>query len=478
MVCDLAAAERQQLTGQVRGPFGRRCDLLGGFRHLRFETWLFHQQARITLHDSEQIVKVMRDAGGQSSDGFHFLRLTGDSLQKRCRAGFPFDHGSLSAPLLFGADTFQRSAALVSEGLQRVEVLIPVGARRVTVDRQKPENPVRRPDGDVHERGRKPGPIAEQDIIHMRIGRRRTQNQLGALLDNAPHQRVGVRPGIGRGNLGRPAIDGVDVQEGTDFVFFSGVKVEPARVPPDQLVRHTSHDAGGLAGGAGGAQIPAQFQQSGAARLGPLARGHLALQFFADPAKGAVSRLQFTLDARHVGVPFIRLHSRLVQLGGQFPEARPELLTFARFRAQQFADAGKFGRPLSNLQFHLLAGPTERFLELFAVGQNRFQLITGFDHFSDVLFDAAGDIFAGLQQFLFELLLGRLLGLQLCGGHGEVVFLLQDPRLQLFAQSEQCLLVFLPLMDLGVQRRLRPAQFIAQFLARLLKCLFELFAVK
>ena len=43
-------------------------------------------QAGVTLDDREQVIEVMRDAGGELADGFHLLRLAKLRLEARSRS--------------------------------------------------------------------------------------------------------------------------------------------------------------------------------------------------------------------------------------------------------------------------------------------------------------------------------------------------------------------------------------------------------
>ena len=79
---ELLAAEREQLPGEVRGA-------LRGDRHL-VERFLGRvgqafgspdDQLRVALDDGEDVVEIMRDAGGELADGLHFLRLAQLRLQ-------------------------------------------------------------------------------------------------------------------------------------------------------------------------------------------------------------------------------------------------------------------------------------------------------------------------------------------------------------------------------------------------------------
>ena len=123
------------------------------------------------------------------------------------------------APRFFCAEAFQRSAAVVGQRLQHIQILLTVGLRHVLVNRKKAEHFVLRPDRDIHQRGRKPGAIAEQNIIGVPVGHTRTQDQLGPFLDHAPHGGAGSRSQIGRWNLRRPAIDRVDVQDRMNLIL-------------------------------------------------------------------------------------------------------------------------------------------------------------------------------------------------------------------------------------------------------------------
>ena len=71
----LPPAERQQLLGQTRGALGRTADLAGGaqlFRALRQD---LDQLVAVTKQHRDQVVEIVRDAGGQPADCFHLLRL-------------------------------------------------------------------------------------------------------------------------------------------------------------------------------------------------------------------------------------------------------------------------------------------------------------------------------------------------------------------------------------------------------------------
>ena len=129
-VDDLFAAEDQQLTGQMRGAVDRGSDLFERFSHLRFDVLFLHQERGVTLDDTEQIVKVMSDAGGQLADGFHLLRLA-----LLCLQSGPFGYIARgTAHRLFGADALQRGSAVVGQRLERVQVLLIVGPRRIALN--------------------------------------------------------------------------------------------------------------------------------------------------------------------------------------------------------------------------------------------------------------------------------------------------------------------------------------------------------
>src|SRR5258706_10701830 len=70
-------------------------------------------------------------------------------LENSSLAGLPLH--DTSALGLFRANPFQGTAALVGQGLQEVEVFFLVSSWRITLDGKKPDNPVSRPDGDVHQ---------------------------------------------------------------------------------------------------------------------------------------------------------------------------------------------------------------------------------------------------------------------------------------------------------------------------------------
>jgi hypothetical protein len=71
----LAAAERQQLTGEAARAVGRLQDfahvLAPGVRCLQ----RVHDQLAVAADGGQQVVEVVRDAAGQPADGLHLLRL-------------------------------------------------------------------------------------------------------------------------------------------------------------------------------------------------------------------------------------------------------------------------------------------------------------------------------------------------------------------------------------------------------------------
>ena len=72
---NLPAAERQKLAGQVGGALRGQTDFFQRPGCFRLKFLVFHEQGRVALHHAQQIVKIMRHAGGQLPDRFHFLRL-------------------------------------------------------------------------------------------------------------------------------------------------------------------------------------------------------------------------------------------------------------------------------------------------------------------------------------------------------------------------------------------------------------------
>ena len=73
----LLAAEREQLAGQVGGPFGGGADLIETSGDLAGESHGIHApQVGVSTNDSQEIIKVMGNPAGELANGLQLLRLS------------------------------------------------------------------------------------------------------------------------------------------------------------------------------------------------------------------------------------------------------------------------------------------------------------------------------------------------------------------------------------------------------------------
>ena len=72
---DLAAAEGEELPREVGGALRGLLDLFERLGEVGAQSGHRELEAGVALDDGEQVVEVVRDAGGELPDGFHFLRL-------------------------------------------------------------------------------------------------------------------------------------------------------------------------------------------------------------------------------------------------------------------------------------------------------------------------------------------------------------------------------------------------------------------
>ena len=71
----LPPAERQQLLRETRGPLGGAADLARGPQLFRPFGHDLDQLVAVAEQHGDQVVEVVRDAGGEAADRFHLLRL-------------------------------------------------------------------------------------------------------------------------------------------------------------------------------------------------------------------------------------------------------------------------------------------------------------------------------------------------------------------------------------------------------------------
>lgn len=125
-VQDLLAGEREQLPGQVRGPFARVPDVLDRRAPRIVRKGASQQHLAVAVHDREDVVEVVRDATGQPSDGLHLLRVPelrfglADAFLQPC---------ARVLQLLHQPDAPQRAAELLLHGL-----VDPAGLRALLED--------------------------------------------------------------------------------------------------------------------------------------------------------------------------------------------------------------------------------------------------------------------------------------------------------------------------------------------------------
>ena len=79
--CDLAAAERQHLPGELGGAIGGAVDLLGVGAARIVGAHPVDDDVGVAEDRGEQVVEVVSDAAGQPSHGFHLLRVTEQLLE-------------------------------------------------------------------------------------------------------------------------------------------------------------------------------------------------------------------------------------------------------------------------------------------------------------------------------------------------------------------------------------------------------------
>ena len=72
---DIFAAEHEQLPREAGGAFGGKKNRLHRLEHFGRQRRLGEQRAGMSLDDRQHVVEIVRDAGGELADGFHFLRL-------------------------------------------------------------------------------------------------------------------------------------------------------------------------------------------------------------------------------------------------------------------------------------------------------------------------------------------------------------------------------------------------------------------
>jgi hypothetical protein len=111
----LPPAEGQELSGQLRSAL-RRLERLLCPRGL-FRVGLGHgkEQRRASRDDREQVVEVVRDAAGATTDGFQSLRMIELLGEKQSLLFQPFERGDV-APL---RDEQRGAALFVTDGLER-----------------------------------------------------------------------------------------------------------------------------------------------------------------------------------------------------------------------------------------------------------------------------------------------------------------------------------------------------------------------
>ena len=81
------AAESQELAGEGRSPACSVGNLLGGGEQRGFRAQAFEKKFGIAGDHHEEIIEIVGDAAGETSDGFHLLRLL-----KLLFEGAPFGH--------------------------------------------------------------------------------------------------------------------------------------------------------------------------------------------------------------------------------------------------------------------------------------------------------------------------------------------------------------------------------------------------
>ena len=247
---DLAAAEGEELAGEVGGALGGQADLLGGVQRFLGQFRRQGKQRGMALNDGEDVVEIMGDAAGELADGFHFLglaqlglkilpfgdvaRITMDDADGRDREKRPgdgaivddglmaqfalaggeafLDHGRRFGRQKFGrmlpaeglghlqrgfvevidcavagqfqhgvgielgkggellvfsrrANALQRPAAMIGQGLQRIEIILGVGLRGIALNAQNADDSGAVPDGNKHQRGGRAGCVAKRNEI-------------------------------------------------------------------------------------------------------------------------------------------------------------------------------------------------------------------------------------------------------------------------------------------------------------------------
>ncbi len=71
----LLAAEGEQLARKRGGAFGGAGDFLSGTAKFGVGRHALEQEFRVAGDHHQQVIEVVRDASGETADGFHFLRL-------------------------------------------------------------------------------------------------------------------------------------------------------------------------------------------------------------------------------------------------------------------------------------------------------------------------------------------------------------------------------------------------------------------